>query len=1102
MCSSVRPIPPHPRRHPFRFPIALSLILAALLGGTAGAQQTFFIDTLAGPSWPYPDYPNSVAVASDGTIYLADRDSHTVLRVETDGSLSVLAGTGFAGYSGDGGAAAAAQLNTPTGVAVTADGGTVYIADRANNRIRKVDVATRIITTVAGTGSAGFNGDGGAATAAVLNLPIDVAVDGDGNVYIADLNNHRIRKVTVATGVIDTIAGSGAGSGDIYEDGIQATAARLKNPRDVAVDSSGNFYIAMEGENNQGAIRKVDTTGVITTVAGGWAYGFSGDNGPATAAKLWAAIGVGLDSSGNLYISEFGSDLIRKVDTSGIITTFASTGITDPRGLAVDSDDNVYVAQEHRIVKIDGSTDPPTITTVAGGADSGDSGDGGTATDAQLNDPHGVAVDSNGNIYIADTRNHRVRKVDVSADPPTINAFAGTGTGGFSGDGMAATSAQLNWPADVAVDSDGNVYIADRDNHRIRKVDVSADPPTIDTIAGTGANGFSGDGGPAPSAQLFRPHGVALASDGTVYIADWSNRRIRAVATDGTISTVAGTGSGNFIPGAPDGSLATLVDVPSPQRIVVSSTGAVYISASSSLVSVLTTNGPPRARDTSPTTPTGTPVTINVPVSDPNNDMLTVTVTTPPANGTTTVTGTTIYYTPNTGFTGVDTFEYTVSDDQGSSTTATVRVGVGVGAPPPPPPPPPPPTTRGGGGGGRSTPRDDHGNTATGASRVQLNTRTGSATTSGQLQTAGDVDYFRLTVPDAGILFVETTGSTNTIGTLWQDGEVLGHAIEGGSGQNFGLSVSVQSGQVVIAVQGFGDATGRYALRTTLVVGFLENPSPNSFQSGIGTLSGWVCEADEVVLEINGTPFPAAYGTARSDTQDACGDTDNGFGLLFNWNELGDGRHEVVALGDGVELSRTSVTVTTLGTPFLREASGTCDATDFPSTGEHVTLVWQEAKQNFVITDGGSPPTGSSAVESEVTGFLENPAPDSFQSGVGLLSGWVCEADSVTLEIDGQTYTAGYGTDRADTADACGDRDNGFGLLFNWNELGDGDYEVIARADGVAFDRATVRVVTLGEPFLREASGTCEVVDFPEVGDTVTLTWQTAQQNFVITAVR
>ena len=1101
--------------------------------------------------------------ADDATVYIADRGNHCIRKVDVATRIiTTVAGTGSAGFSGDTGAATAAVFNNPFDVAVDSDGN-VYIADSDNHRIRKVTIATGFIDTIAGSGSygggnGGYGGDNGPAKEARLNTPVGVAVDGDGNVYIGDFLNHRVRKVTIATGVIDriagtgtagfnevvnqqardsqlnypyslavasdgtvyiadvgnnrvrkvaadgvitTVAGSGASSGDIYQDGIQATAARLVNPRDVALDSSGNFYIAMQGQNDQGAIRKVDTSGVITTVAGGWTRGFSGDGGPATAAKLHGALGVALDSSGNVYIADHTNNRIRKVDTSGIITTFASTGITGPRGLAVDNADNVYVAQDHRILKIDGSTDPPTITTVAGTGTSGFSGDGMAATAAQLNEPRGVAIDSSGNIYIADSGNDRVRKVDVSADPPTISTIAGTGNDDFSGDGGAATAAELDAPYDVAVDSDGNVYIACYFNHRIRKIDVSADPPTISTIAGSGSHsdsggGFSGDGGPATSARINRPHGVAVDSDGTVYIADLSNRRIRAVATDGTINTVAGTGMGNSIPGVPNGSPATAATVASPRKVAVSSTGAVYI-AWSNVVSVLTTNGPPRARDTSPTTPTGTPVTIDVPVSDPNSDMLTVTVTTPPSNGMTTVSGLIIHYTPNTGFTGVDTFEYTVSDGQGGSTTATVRVG--VGAPPPPPPPPPPPRRTTGGG---SMPRDDHGNTAARASQVRLNTRTHSATTSGSLQTAGDVDYFELTVPDAGILFVETTGSTNTIGTLWQDDRVLGHAIEGGSGQNFGLGVSVQSGQVVIAVQGFGRATGRYSLRTTFVVGQLENPSPNSFQSGIGTLSGWVCDADEVVLEINGTPFPAAYGTARGDTQDACGDTDNGFGLLFNWNELGDGRHEVVALVNEVELSRTTVTVTTLGTAFLREASGTCEAADFPSTGENVTLVWQEAKQNFVITDGSTLPADSSAVESEVTGFLENPAPNSFQSGVGLLSGWVCEADSVTLEIDGQTYTAGYGTDRADTADACGDRDNGFGLLFNWNELGDGDYEAIARADGVAFDRATVRVVTLGTNFLRGAHGTCEVVDFPEVGDTATLTWQTAQQNFVITEVR
>ena len=657
---------------------------------------------------------------------------------------------------------------------------------------------------------------------------------------------------------------------------------------------------------------------------------------------------------------------------------------------------------------------------------------------------------------------------------------------------MAATDAELDFPYNVAVDSDGNVYIADQDNHRIRKVDVSADPPTIDTIAGSGSDSsgsFSGDGGPATSARLNRPRGVAVASDGTVYIADWSNRRIRAVATDGTISTVAGTGSGSFIPGAPDGSPATLVDVPSPHNIVVSSTGAVYISASSSLVSVLTTNGPPRARDTSPTTPTGTPVSINVPVSDPNNDMVTVMVTTPPSNGTTTVTDTTIHYTPNTGFTGVDTFEYTVSDGQGGSTTATVRVGVGVGAPPPPPPPPPPPVRT------RVITRTVEVEVyPTGPTRVRASadgpTRIdlrwtgprqlyGEAVSSYEIEVSADQNIWTTLEP-----YLEGTAYTHTnlLASTTYYYRVYAHNAEGRS-----LASEVSSATT-------DDPPA--------LTGFLDVPQPNSFQSGVGVLHGWVCEADEVIFQINGTPHRAAYGTERTDTQDACGDMDNSFGLLFNWNKLDDGTHEVVVLVDGTELGRATVTVTTLGEPFRTGLSGTCEAPDFPSTGESVTLAWQEAKQNFVLTDGSAPPTGSSAVASDVTGFLENPASNSFQSGIGVLSGWVCDAEDITLEINGQTVETSYGTERSDTESACGDTDNGFGVVFNWSELDDGDYEVLARADGVAFDRATVRVTTLGTAFLEDVTGTCEATDFPETGEMVTLTWQQSQQNFVITDVQ
>ena len=283
-------------------------------------------------------------------------------------------------------------------------------------------------------------------------------------------------------------------------------------------------------------------------------------------------------------------------------------------------------------------------------------------------------------------------------------------------------------------------------------------------------------------------------------------------------------------------------------------------------------------------------------------------------------------------------------------------------------------------------------------------------------------------------------------------------------------------------------------------VGYLENPSPNSFQSGIGIISGWVCEAAVVEIELNGVPQEAAYGTERLDTEPECGDTDNGFGLLFNWNLLGDGVHEVVAFVDDVELTRTTVTVTTLGVEFLRDVTGTCEATDFPLAGEHVTLVWQQAQQNFAIADGEAP-RGADRAGAIQVGYLENPGPNSFQSGIGVISGWVCEAETVEIVLNGEAQPAAYGTERLDTLEACGDTDNGFGLLFNWNLLGEGEHTVVARVDGEELGRATVRVTTLGTEFLRGGAGECEAEGFPMPGETVTLEWQQNSQNFVITDI-
>ena len=345
-----------------------------------------------------------------------------------DWRIDTFAGTGeslsgFGGFGGDGGPATNAQLALPTGVAL--DGrGNLYIADQRNNRIRKVD-SSGTISTIAGTGEYGFGGDGGPATEAGLQSPSRVAVDGAGNLYIADYGNHRIRKVD-STGTISTIAGTGEyGFGG---DGGPAVEAELRGPRGVAVDGAGNLYIADYADNR---IRKVDSSGTISTIAGlgMWKKGFNGDGRPAVTAQLDQPADVAVDSAGNLYIADSLNRRVRKVDSLGFISTIAGTGQHAGRR--------------------------------------GPSGDGGPATNAQLAFPTGVAVDGTGNLYIADYGHHRIRKVDSSG---TITTIAGTGTDGFRGDGGPATAASLINPYGVAVDGAGNLYIADYGNHRIRKV--------------------------------------------------------------------------------------------------------------------------------------------------------------------------------------------------------------------------------------------------------------------------------------------------------------------------------------------------------------------------------------------------------------------------------------------------------------------------------------------------------------------------------------------------------------------------------------------------------------------------------------------------------
>ncbi|MFC7844272.1 RICIN domain-containing protein [Streptomyces sp. NPDC057382] len=333
------------------------------------------------------------------------------------------------------------------------------------------------IRTVAGTGAAGFKGDGEAAVSAQVNRPYGVAVDSAGTLYFSDLNNHRVRKVTT-DGRISTVAGTGVAG--FSGDNGPATAAQLNWPREVAVDGAGAVYIA-DGNNHR--VRKVTPNGRISTVAGTGAAGFSGDDGPAVAARLNLPMGVAVDSGGALYISEYYTNRVRRITTDGRISTFAGTGAV------------------------------------------GAGGDAGPAASAQLNRPHALAIDDTGALYIADYANHRIRKVTADGE---ISTVAGTGTAGFSGDDGPATSARLNGPVGVVADSAGVLYIADYGNHRVRM--VAADG-RISTVAGTGTAGFGGDGGAAGKAQLYHPYGLAVDCVDTLYVADHVNNRVRRVAS-------------------------------------------------------------------------------------------------------------------------------------------------------------------------------------------------------------------------------------------------------------------------------------------------------------------------------------------------------------------------------------------------------------------------------------------------------------------------------------------------------------------------------------------------------------------------------------------
>ena len=568
-----------------------SLILIPLLPVSATAAPGDIITVAGGgvgdgglATSAFIQEPSSISMDASGNIYIADSHNHRIRRVDAaTGIITTIAGDGVPRFGGDGGPAISASLYYPYGVSLDVSGN-IYIADSYNNRIRKVDATTGIITTIAGEGTAGYGGDGGDSTAAVLNRPHGVSVGQSGDIYIADSSNNRIRRIDGVSGIITTAAGNGIRG--YAGDGGPAKAARLANPWSLFVDRVENIYIA-DFQNFR--IRKIDAaTGIISTVAGNGIAGYGGDGGPATSANLYDIRGVTVDSLGDLYIADATNHRIRKVDAaSGVITTMAGNGSVGykgdggpadaasvywPYGVHADLDGNIYIAEvgNHRIRKVEAGI----ITTVAGNGFAGHLGDGGPATAAGLYGPNSVIEDASGNIYIADFANHRVRKIDAITG--IITTVAGNGNPGYGGDGGPATSAHLFYPADVSVDVSGNIYIVDLNNYRIRKVDAATG--IITTVAGNGFAGYSGDGGPATSASLNYPSGISIDTSGNLYIADASNHCIRKVdSATGAITTIAGDGTAGY---GGDGGPSASALLNNPHGVSVDTAGNVYIADS------------------------------------------------------------------------------------------------------------------------------------------------------------------------------------------------------------------------------------------------------------------------------------------------------------------------------------------------------------------------------------------------------------------------------------------------------------------------------------------------------------------------------------------
>jgi sugar lactone lactonase YvrE len=546
--------------------------------------------------------PRDVAVDSlNSRIYIADSGNNrirVILGLNAGDTINTFAGTGSpnpVNTAASGVAATTVDLNNPSGLAIfesTGNGSMVYISDTGNNRVRKVNTTNSQLETIAGSGTQGFDGDGTAsgAGARALNVPIGIAVPQNTGspIFVLDSGNRRLRKVNFSSNQLETVVSDG--SSGFSGDGEAATSARLSGPRGVAVDEQGNFYIA---DTDNHVIRRVNKSdGVISTIAGqAGQSGFSGDGFPATQALLSNPADVAVDASGNIYISDTGNNKIRRINQGGIISTIepAFTGLSsanpagakflNPQGIALDASGNLYIANAgvNNIVRM-GPNGNAIILAGSENASAGSLPNDGPldAKTAIFRSPSGIDVDADGNVYVADTLNHKVRKIFFSNNSFLITTLVSRGLvkADFSGDGSEARFARLNSPTDVTVDASGNLYVADRGNNRIRKVtidtkgtpDPADDTATIDTVINApGTIGFSGDGGPGATAALGLPYRLVYSPDG-LYIADTGNNRIRrATAPPNSNPALTVTCSGSACPNP--------VTIPEGQTVTISLQG-------------------------------------------------------------------------------------------------------------------------------------------------------------------------------------------------------------------------------------------------------------------------------------------------------------------------------------------------------------------------------------------------------------------------------------------------------------------------------------------------------------------------------------------------